>query len=149
MRVFNIVMDWLMAVIAATVITCWAHSWRVQTHLLELGVQIPPQLMMKTVMQDAFGMGPAVAGIYAIALGLAFIIAVLAMKRVPLGPYLAFPLAGMVAIGLTLWLMKLSYDITPLAGARDPAGFAAMVFGGALAGFVFAYFRPKAPVVLT
>jgi hypothetical protein len=153
MRVFNMVMDWLLAVVTATLVTCWTHTWRVQTHLIELGVVIPTPLKMQGVMKDAFGMGPAVGAVYGVALALAFGIAVLglralARRKVPLGPYFAFPLAGATAIGLTLFLMKLSYDITPLAGARDRISVVFSVWGGALAGVVFAWFRPKAPLVL-
>ncbi|WP_310497661.1 hypothetical protein [Sandarakinorhabdus sp.] len=144
MKLFNTTLDWLLAVVVATVGACWTHSWRVQAGLKAVGAEIPPSLAYKTMMQDAFGMGPAVAAVFGLGLALAFLIAALLRRRWPMvPPSFAYALAGGAAVATALSLMKTAMAITPLAGAREPIGFAMMVMSGVIAGLVFAYFQPR------
>jgi hypothetical protein len=142
-RWFNTMADWVFATAAATLAACWANSWRVMARLMDLGVQIPPPLRFRTIMGDAFGMAPAVAAVFGIALALGFGIAALVRRRWPVPTSIAYPLAGGAAITLTLVLMKAAMAITPLAAARDPLGFAMIVAGGMVGGVIFAWFQPK------
>ncbi len=143
-RLINTMADWLFATAAATLFACWANSWRVMARLIDLGVVIPPPLRFQTMMRDAAGMAPAVALVFGAALALGFAVAAIVQRRVPVPHAIAYPLAGACAIAATLALMKAAMAITPIAAARDAAGVAMIVAGGAVAGLVFAWFRPAA-----
>ncbi len=142
-RLINTMADWLFATAAATLFACWANSWRVMARLIDLGIEIPPPLRFQTLMRDAAGMAPAVALVFGVALALGFGIAALIQRGWRVPHAIAYPLAGAVAIAVTLVLMKAAMAITPLAAARDPAGVAMIVAGGAIAGLIFAWFRPS------
>lgn len=143
-RLINTMADWLFATAAATLIACWANSWRVMARLIDLGVVIPPPLRFQTMLRDAAGMAPGVALVFGAALALGFAAAAMVQRRLPVPHAIAYPLAGSAAIAATLALMKMAMAITPIAAARDGAGVAVMVAGGALAGMIFAWFRPPA-----
>lgn len=137
MRFAKTMAAWLLAVLVATIGTGLVHSWRVQDGLRALGADIPAALGLRTAIGDLVGMGPAVAAVYAIALALGFLLARLLRPRLPALSDIAYPLAGAAAVAAALVIMKASFQITPLAGARDIIGFTGFCLAGALGGLVF------------
>jgi hypothetical protein len=90
---------------------------------------------------DLIGQGPALGGILAIALAVAFVVAAWLGPRLKVPALVAYPLAGTVAVAVTLMLMRWQMHITPVAGAREAAGFVLISLAGGLGGLVFALTR--------
>jgi hypothetical protein len=116
----------------------------VQAALRGIGVGIPLGTGLWTMVRDFVGLLPALGVILAGALLVAFLVAGFLKPRAPawLSPF-GYPLAGFAAIVAALLGMRLAFGFTPLAGAREPAGFLLMSVGGLLAGFVFARLLPR------
>ena len=130
----------LLATLAALVVASLAHSHFVQRELLALGTEIPWGARLGAMMRDLFGLAPAFGGIIFLALLLGFSIAGLLRRRWNIPATVAYPLAGWAALAVALFAMKLQFTFSPIAGARTLAGFAAISFGGAIGGLVFAWF---------
>lgn len=135
--------------IAATLVTLVLASV-VHTHftlqgLESLGVEVPPSLAWQTMKGDFIGLGPALGAVIALALLLGFIIAGLARRFIALPRPIAFAIAGGAAFATALWLMHLSYEITPIGSARSWTGFLSLAAAGALGGLVFASVSRRRP----
>jgi len=134
----------LAATLATLVSASLAHSHFVQRELLALGIEIPWTARIGAVLRDLFGLAPAFGGIIFLALLIGFSIAGLLRRRWSVPATIAYPLAGWAALATALFVMKLIFTFSPLAGARTPFGFLAMSFAGAIGGLVFAWFpQPK------
>jgi hypothetical protein len=143
MRVFNIIGRWVVAVIITTIAASAIHSWIIQRGLIALGAEIPTGLALRTALTDFIGLAPALGGVLAIALAVAFLVATFLGPRLKVPALVAFPLAGGVAVGATLAIMHWQMNITPIASAREPLGFALLCGAGALGGLVFALTRRR------
>ena len=143
MRIFTIIGRWLLAVVITTIAASLVHSWTIQQGLIALGVDIPTPLAIQTAFNDFIGLAPALGGILAIALALGFFVAAYLAPRLKVPALIAYPLAGSVALGLTFLIMRWKMDITPIASAREPIGFALLCAAGALGGVVFAATRRR------
>jgi hypothetical protein len=143
MRVFNIIGRWLVAVIVTTLAASAVHSWIIQRDLIALGAEIPGDVALRSAVGDFVGLAPALGGVLAIALAVAFVVAALLGPRLKIAPLVANPLAGAVAVGVTLLIMRWQMNITPIASAREPLGFALLCGAGALGGLVFAVSRRR------
>jgi hypothetical protein len=143
MRWVGILGRWLLAVLVATIGASAAHSWVIQNELARLGVAIAPDVAIASGVDDLIGQGPAVGGILAIALALGFLVAAWLGPRLKEPALVAYPLAGTVAVGTTLMIMRLQMNITPIAGAREPLGFMLVSLAGGLGGLVFALTRRR------
>ena len=143
MRVFNSIGRWVVAVIVTTIAASAVHSWIIQRGLIALGVEIPTATALHTAVTDFIGLAPALGGVLAIALAVAFLVAAFLGPRLKIAPVLANPLAGGVAVGVTLLIMRWQMNITPIASAREPLGFALLCGAGALGGLVFALTRRR------
>jgi hypothetical protein len=143
MRLFNTIGRWVVAVIVTTAAASAAHSWINQRALIAMGVEIPTATAFRTAMGDFIGLAPALGGVLGIALAVAFVVATWLGPRLKVPALLAYPLAGGVAVGVTLMLMRWQMDITPIASAREPLGFALICLAGALGGLVFVGTRPR------
>ena len=126
------------AVLVTLAVASFAHTHFTIEALRAVGAEVPPSIAMATVRGDFIGLAPALGAVIAIALLLGFIVAGIARRFIRLPRPLAFALAGAAAFATALWLMRLSYEITPIASARTWAGFLTLAAAGALGGLVFA-----------
>lgn len=143
MRWLGILGRWLLAVVVATIGASAVHSWTIQNELAKLGVEIPAAMGFSSGVDDLVGQGPALGGILAIALAVAFVVAARLGPRLKVPALVAYPLAGTVAVAVTLMLMRWQMHITPVAGAREAAGFVLISLAGGLGGLVFALTRRR------
>lgn len=134
MKLLRLVPPWLLATLATTLGMSIVHSLMVQQGLTNLGIAIPASLRLTTMARDFIGLLPALGAVTALGFAIAFFIA---WKLRRFAPALAFPLAGAVAIATALFLMKLQFDMSPIAGARTPEGLALMILTGAIGGLIF------------
>jgi hypothetical protein len=137
MRLFNTLGRWVVAVIVTTTAASAAHSWINQRSLIALGIEIPTATALRTAVGDFIGLAPALGGVLGIALAVGFIVATWLGPRLKVPALLAYPLAGGVAVGVTLAIMRWQMAITPISSAREPLGFALLCGAGALGGLVF------------
>lgn len=129
----------LAAALLTTALASLAHTLFVQAGLTALGVEIPFLARIMQILRDFMGLLLPLGGIILLALAIAFPLAAFLKPRVRLiGPF-AYPLAGWAAVALALFLMKLSFGFSPLAGARTTAGFLAMSLSGVAGGLLFAW----------
>jgi hypothetical protein len=143
MRWLNIIGRWLAAVAVTVVGVSAAHSWRVQSGLIALGVEIPPPLRLQTALADFIGLAPALFVVLGVAIAIGMLAAAALRGRLKIADNLAFPLGGAASIAVTLLVMYWQMNMTPLAGARDLSGFAMFCAAGALGGLVFARTAPR------
>ncbi len=134
MKILRLVPPWLLAAFVTTLGMSLVHSLMVQQGLTDLGIAISPALRLTTIGRDFIGLAPALGAVTALGFAIAFFIA---QKLYRFAPALAFPLAGAAAIAAALVLMKLQFDMSPIAGARTPEGMALMTLTGAIGGFIF------------
>jgi hypothetical protein len=139
MRIVRIFVSWLIAVIVTTAGISVIHSLRIQNGLAELGVELPLGLRLSTIGRDLVGLAPALGAVVAIALAIGFVVAAFLRPRLPALAWIAYPLAGGVAIVVALAAMHYSYDITPIAGARGALGLPLFGLVGAVGGWIFAW----------
>lgn len=126
------------AVLVTLAAASFAHTHYTIQGLTAVGAEVPPAVAMETVRGDFAGLAPSLGVVIAIALLLGFLVAGLARRFIKLPRPIAFALAGGAALATALWLMRLSYEITPLGSARTWAGFLTLCAAGALGGLVFA-----------
>lgn len=134
----RIVGGFIAAVLVTVTAASFAHTHFTIQALRAVGAEVPPSVAMETVGNDFVGLAPSFGMVIAIALLLGFIIAGIARRFVRLPRPVAFALAGGAALATALSLMRLSYEITPIASARSWAGFLTLAAAGALGGLVFA-----------
>lgn len=126
------------AVLVTLAAASFAHTHYTIQGLIAVGAEVPPGVAMDTVRGDFVGLAPSFGVVIAIALLLGFVVAGLARRFVKLPRAVAFALAGAAALATALWLMRLSYEITPISSARSWTGFLTLCAAGALGGLVFA-----------
>lgn len=134
---------WLLAVIVTTMISSAVHSWTIQQGLTDLGVEIPADVAFQSAATDLVGLGPALGVVLGIALAIGFLIAAWLGPRLKVPALFAFPLAGGAAVGVTLAIMRWQMNITPIASAREPLGFALLCMAGAVGGLIFVITRRR------
>jgi peptidoglycan/LPS O-acetylase OafA/YrhL len=143
MAMARLIAAYLAAVLATMVVASFVHTRFVVEGLRGIGADIPPHVALETARGDFVGLAPSLGPVIAIALLLGFVIAGIARRFIRLPRPAAFALAGAAALATALWLMKLSYEITPIASARSWAGFLSLCAAGALGGLVFALLLRK------
>lgn len=126
------------AVFVTVVAASFAHTHFTIQALRDVGAEVSQAAALETVRGDFLGLAPALAAVIAIAFLIGFLVAGLARRAIKLPRPIAFAIAGAAAFGTALWLMRLSYAITPLGSARSWAGFLTLCAAGALGGLVFA-----------
>ena len=132
------IVAFIIAALVAFVAASLIHTQVILAGLSELGADVPLSLRMSTSLADLLGLAPAFGAVVAIALLLGLLIAGFARRFIPLPRLAAFAIAGAAAMAATLWLMHLSYAITPIASARTTGGLLLLCLAGALGGMVFA-----------
>jgi hypothetical protein len=138
MNTGRILGGFIAAVVVTVAAASFAHTHFIIQGLRAVGTEVPPSVAMETVRGDFVGLAPSFGVVIAIALLLGFIIAGVARRFIKLPRPVAFALAGGAALATALWLMHLSYEITPIASARTWPGFLTLAAAGALGGLVFA-----------
>jgi hypothetical protein len=137
-----LVVRFVLAVVVATGLVSLSHSLMVQQGLLDLVVELPGPVRLRSMGVDLLGLAPALAAVLGVGFALAFGLAWWLGRRAPAWlKALAYPLAGAVAVGAALGLMFVFYGMTPIAGARTFTGQALMLFSGAIGGIIFGAFR--------
>lgn len=134
---------WAAAGLVTTAATSLIHSWQVQASLTELGIDITPGVAVQTGLADFTGLALPVFLVFGLALALGFGMAAVLKPRLPLLEPIAWPLAGSLAVATALLLMRLQFEMTPLAGARGLDGVLLFCGAGALGGLVFAWLKPR------
>lgn len=134
----RLVGGFIAAVLVTVVVACFAHTHFILQGLRAVGADIPSGVALRTAGTDLLGLAPAFGLVIAMALLVGFLVAGFLRRFIKLSRPIAFALAGGAALATALWLMKLSYAITPIASARTWAGFLALSAAGALGGLVFA-----------
>lgn len=142
-RVLRTAAAFAAAVLAGFLAASFLHSQFVLAGLSRVGADIGLDDRLRMTGGDLAGLLPSYGGVLAVALALGFLVAWAAKRWLkPLAP-VAYPLAGAAAVAAALWLMRLQFEMTPVAGARGTWGFLAQCAAGALAGALFARLRPR------
>ncbi len=76
--------------------------------------------------------------IIAAAMVIGFLIAGLLKRFLPKLSSIAYPIAGVAAIGTALGAMYLMFQTVPISGARSALGFLSQMLAGGIGGWVFA-----------
>jgi hypothetical protein len=129
----------LVSALVTTALVSLGHSLFVQAGLTALGTEIPVGLRITTFFRDFFGLLPTLGLILLGSLLIAFLIGGFLKPRAGLLAPFAYPLAGWAAVALALFVMKLAFGFSPLAGARTGLGFLVMSLGGLVGGAVFGW----------
>ena len=134
---------YIIAFIIAALVTFVAasliHTQVILAGLGELGADVPLSLRMSTSLADLLGLAPAFGAVVMIALLGGLLVAGFARRFIPLPRPIAFAVAGAAAMATTLWLMHLSFAITPIASARTTGGLLLLCLAGAFGGVIFAF----------
>lgn len=127
------------------VVASLVHTHFTLAGLRALGAVISPGDAWTTAQGDLVGLGPAFGAVIALALLIGFLVAGLVRRVLPWPRPIAYGLGGGAALLTALWLMHLSFEITPIGSARSWAGFLSLGLTGALGGVIFALIaRPRA-----
>lgn len=115
------------------IITCTQF---VLARLIAIGIEVPFSMRLSTTLQDVAGMLPLFGGIFGTGFLVAMLVAALIARWVKILPELVHALAGFAAVAVTLLSLKMAFEITAIAAARDVTGFIALCLVGALAGYL-------------
>jgi hypothetical protein len=137
----RLISHFLIATLCTFVLASLMHSQFVLYELSAIGVNIDWAVRLSSTVDDLLGLSSGFAPM--IALGLLIGFAVMAMirhKRPTATPWL-YPLAGLLAMMTMQLAMHPIFDITLIAGARSPLGFAAQCLSGLVGGWLFMHLR--------
>jgi hypothetical protein len=131
--------------LALALCTVWGSLWQTQFNLYELeqlGLNISGSARLATTVQDLYRFAPLYAAICLVGLVPAFVVAGWFGRGA--GRAWLFALAGGVAVAAALRSADLLAGIEVLVFAtRRPLGLAALVCGGVLAGWLYAWLRRR------
>jgi len=137
------VVAYALAVLATTVLGAVAATQFVLAELSTMQVAVPFGVRLETTMHDIMGMSPTFAPIVAGALLIAFLVAALLARFIPLEKRRWYLVGGFVAIIAALLLVKALLGGTPIAGAKDTLGLLAQGVAGMVGGWIFAQLFPQ------
>lgn len=138
MGILRVVLAFLAAVVVTTILGAAFHTQFVIGRLSDLGIAVSFSDRLSTTLHDIGGMAPMFGMVIAIGFLVAFLAGALVYRFAGARRELIYVVAGAVAIAVALSAMAMVYNITPIAGARSWAGFAAQMLAGALGGYAFA-----------
>lgn len=142
--VFRYLLPLLIAVAVTTLFAVFFQTQRVIALLQELGAEISVGDRVGMTLSDLQGLGPLFALFVLVAFIIAMTVAMFLAQKRPTRSVVLHLLAGTVAIGLMLVLMKKAFfDVQVIAGARDTLGFALQCLAGAMGGGVFYLMRRR------
>jgi hypothetical protein len=142
MKISKAIFAYLLAVVATTVLGSIAATQFILAELRTMQVEVPFGVRIETTVHDIIGMSPTFAPIVAGALFVAFLVAALLTRFVPLPDRRWYLVGGFVAIIAALLLIKAVLGGTPIAGARDTLGMVSQGMAGLLGGWIFAKLCP-------
>jgi hypothetical protein len=121
------------------------HAWTMASVQATGGVPVPPSTAdhISWITHDIVGMGATYATLVGIAFAIAFTVAGY-FARVTGLRVIVFAVAGAVSIYVLFAVVKFSLGTVGVFGARGVEGLAAQAAVGALAGLLFAIFKPAA-----
>lgn len=143
MKIVRAILAYLLAVVATTALGSVAATQFILAELRTMQVAVPFSVRIETTVHDIVGMGPTFAPIVAGALLVAFLVAALFTRFVPLPDRRWYLIGGFVSIIATLLLMKAVLGGTPIAGARGTLGLVTQGMAGLLGGWIFAKLCPE------
>jgi hypothetical protein len=143
MKLVKAFFAYLLAVVATTVLGSVAATQFVLSELRTMQVAVPFSVRIETTVHDIVGMGPTFAPIVAGALLVAFLVAALLTRFVPLPDRRWYLVGGFVGIIAALLLVKAMLGGTPIAGARGTLGLVSQGMAGLFGGWVFAKLCPE------
>jgi hypothetical protein len=138
MRILRVVLAFVAAVAVTTILGAVFHTQFVIGRLTGLGVNVSGADRLSTTLHDIGGMAPMFGMVIALGFLAAFLVGALVYRLAGVQRELIYVVAGAIAIAVALTAMAMVYNITPIAGARSWAGFAAQMLAGALGGYAFA-----------
>ncbi len=143
MKLVKAFFAYLLAVVATTVLGSLAATQFVLAELRTMQVAVPFSVRIETTVHDIVGMGPTFAPIVAGALLVAFLVAALLTRFVPLPDRRWYLVGGFVGLIAALLLIKVVLGGTPIAGARGTLGLVSQGMAGLIGGWVFAKLCPE------
>ncbi|KJS07223.1 MAG: hypothetical protein VR73_09265 [Gammaproteobacteria bacterium BRH_c0] len=142
--VIRALLAWAACVLTTYVLASLMQTGFVLTALHSAGAQLPPGIILRTVLHDLYGLAfNALFVSYLLLIVIGFVIALpvaaLLKKWTHARALVIYPLAGAVLMGSMLGLAKMAfYGLSLYAGTRGPAGLACQMLAGAAGGLVFA-----------
>jgi hypothetical protein len=143
MKLVKAFFAYFLAVVATTVLGSLAATQFVLAELRTMQVAVPFSVRIETTVHDIVGMGPTFAPIVAGALLVAFLVAALLTRFVPLSDRRWYLVGGFVGLIAALLLIKAVLGGTPIAGARGTLGLVSQGMAGLVGGWVFAKLCPE------
>jgi hypothetical protein len=143
MKISKAIFAYLVAVVTTTVLGSVAATQFVLAELRAMQVDVPFGVRIETTVHDVIGMSPTFAPIVAGALLVAFLVAALLTRFVPLSDRRWYLIGGFVGIIAALLLVKAVLGGTPIAGARGTLGLLSQGMAGLFGGWVFAKLCPE------
>ena len=141
---FKVVIAFLLAVLAAELFGVITYGQLNLAALVELGMPVDMGVRWEVMWHDLLSMSQAYLVLLVIALGIAFAIAALIVKKVPQLRYLGFISAGFVALlVLNLGAVEATGGMHPLPVTRTFVGLLSQCLAGAVGGWVFASVRRR------
>ena len=130
---------WILAVIVTGIAATITSAQFVVAALADIGAVVPLGQRLALTGNDLIGLMPLYLIFIAFGFLIAFLIAALLLRFVPLPRAAVNIVAGMTAMGVMLWAMEqVFFGVPIIAGARTAAGFTGQVLCGGLGGYVFA-----------
>ena len=140
MSILRLVLAYLAAVVVMATLGVVTQSLFVLLGLGDVGASIPVASALGMMMDDLLGLGPIYAILIAIGFVIAFPVAAIAVRLLPIPRALIYAAAGLVCIAVMLTLMKeIFFGVQLIAGARTLPGFWVQASMGALAGLAFVW----------
>lgn len=142
MKFIKAVFAYLPAVLTTTALGSVAATQFVLADLRMMGVEVPLGVRLETTVHDIIGMSPTFAPIVAAALLVAFLVAALLTRFIPLPERGWYLVGGCVAMIAALLLVKSVLGGSPIAGANDTFGLIAQGIAGLVGGWTFTRLCP-------
>ena len=140
----KVIVAFLLAVLAADIFGVVTYSQLNLAALIELGMPVDIGVRIETTLHDLISMSQAYVILLIVALGIAFSVAALILKRAPQIRYLGFISAGFVALlVLNLGAIEATGGMHPLPVTRTTIGLLSQCLAGAVGGWVFAMVRSR------
>jgi hypothetical protein len=144
MAVLRYVAGWVLAVISTVVLAVIFQTQNLIARLGDVGAEITLGQRLAMTAKDILHLGSLYGIFIAAALLIAFLAGGGVYRLAKFGRPIVYVVAGAVAMGVMLTLMKQQFfDVQIIGGARDTFGFAAQLVAGAIGGWVFARMTRK------
>ncbi len=133
----RIIVAFLISVVSTFLLASFFHTQNILQRLSGLGIDFTIQDRLNATLRDIHGLSSLYLPIIAITLLLGFLVAFILKKKLTALAPIAYPLAGLSAMGAMLVIMEMSFDIVPIASARGMLGVSLHMLAGGLGGGLF------------